>query len=192
MTAPKETGPDPKVDDTDPVEPPEGTDPVGDPDGGKDADPLGDAGKRAIDAMKRERNAARKELADAQKKIKEFSDKDKTELQRLQESAEESKSRAAKAEVTHRKLQTAFDRAPEGASRDAIKAVAKRLAGETEEEMEADADELFALLVPAAAADDTKKTLPGKPTEKLSGGGDPGEEPEEKDPRKLADLIGRH
>lgn len=168
----------------DPVDPP-----VGDPES-EDPKGLGDAGKRAIDAMKKERNAARKELADAQKKIKEYSDKDKTESQRLQESAEDAKTRAARAEVTHRKLQTALDRAPEGASLTHIKAVAKRLSGDTDEELETDADELFALLTPSA--EPPTKKLPAKPQEKLTGGGDPNDEPEEKDPRKLADLIGRH
>ncbi|MEU5259015.1 hypothetical protein [Amycolatopsis sp. NPDC021455] len=155
-----------------------------------DADKLGDPGKKALEAMKRERNAARKEMNDLKARLKEFEDKDKTETQRLQETAEEAKSRAAKAETNARKLQTAIERAPEGASLAQIKAVAKRLHGESDEELEADADELFSLLAPSTQ--DTKKTLPGKPKENLSGGGDPGEEPEEKDPRKLADLIGRH
>jgi len=165
------------------------------PDGDKpdedtgDANQLGDAGKKALEVMKRERNAARKDLNDLKAKLKEFEDKDKTEAQRLQEAAEEAKSRAAKAEGNARKLQTAIDRAPEGASLVQIKAVAKRLHGDSDEELEADADELFALLTPAQ---DSKKALPGKPKENLSGGGDPGEEPDEKDPRKLADLIGRH
>jgi hypothetical protein len=191
MTAPNDPGTvDPKGEDPtgDPTDPAQ--DPTGDP---EDKGPeLGDAGKRAIDAMKRERNQARKELADALKKNKEYADKDKTESQRLQEAAEDAKVRAATAEVTHRKLQTALDRAPEGASLAHIKAVAKRLSGESDEELEADADELFALLAPAQGSEqESKKKLPGKPKENLSGGGDPGEEPEEKDPRKLADLIGR-
>lgn len=155
-----------------------------------DVNKLGDAGKKALEVMKRERNAARKEMNDLKAKLKEFEDKDKTEAQRLQEATEEAKSRAAKAEGNARRLQTAMDRAPEGATLVQIKAVAKRLHGDTDEELEADADELFALLAPSTQ--DTKKTLPGKPKEALSGGGDPGDEPEEKDPRKLADLIGRH
>lgn len=180
MSAPTDPGStDPPEDPTDPpeadpVEPPEKPD-------------LGDAGKRAIDAMKRERNQSRKELAEALKKIKEHDDRDKTETQRLQETAEDAKTRAQAAEGASRKLQMALDRAPEGASLAHIKAVAKRLSGATEEELEADADEMFALFTP----EQEKKKLPGKPQENLSGGGDPSEEPEEKNPRKLADLIGR-
>lgn len=160
-----------------------------------DKSDLGDAGKKALDAMKRERNAAKKALADVQAKLKSYEDKDKTETERLAEAAEEAKSRAAKAETTHRKLATAMDRAPEGATLAQIKAVAKRLSGDSEEEMEADADELFALLAPATSkedVDDRKKPLKGRPKERLRGGGDPDDdEPDEMDPRKLADLIGR-
>lgn len=154
---------------------------------------LADTGKKALDAMKRERNAARKALQDAQAELKKYSDRDKTDTERLTEAAEEAKTRAAKAEVNHRKLMTAMDRAPDGATLTQIKAVAKRLTGDTEEEMEADADDLYALLAPKPSDEDTDKTKApaGKPKERLRGGGDPDDEPEEMDPRKLADLIGR-
>jgi hypothetical protein len=182
--------PDEKPDEK-PDDKPDGDKPEDAPDDDTgDVNKLGDAGKKALEVMKRERNAARKEMNDLRTKLKEFEDKDKTQAERLQEAAEEAKTRAAKAEGNARRLQTAIDRAPEGASLTQIKAVAKRLHGESDEELEADADELFALLTPAIQ--DTKKTLPGKPKETLSGGGDPDEEPDEKDPRKLADLIGRH
>lgn len=179
---------DPKDDDKD-------IDPVDDPkDDDKDDDKstLDNAGKKAIDAMKRERNAAKKALAEAQAKIKEYADKDKTDTERLAEAAEEAKTRAGKAEQGFRKLQTAMDRAPEGATLAQIKAVAKRLSGDSDEEMEEDADELFALLAPASTSDtDRRKAPAGRPKERLRGGGDPEDEPEETDPRKLADLIGR-
>lgn len=156
---------------------------------GDDAKQLGDAGKRALDAMKKERNTARKERQELLDKLKQYEDKDKTETQRLQEAAEDAKTRAATAESNARKFRTAIDRAPEGASLAHIKAVAKRLSGDTDEEMESDADELFALFAPEK---DTKKAPPGKPKESLGGGGNPDDEPDEMDPRKLADAIGRH
>lgn len=158
----------------------------------EDKGELGDAGKKALDAMKRERNAAKKALADAQTKLKQYEDKDKTETERLAEAAEEAKSRASKAEETHRKLATAMDRAPDGATLAQIRAVAKRLSGDSEEELESDADELFALLAPKSDPDEDRKKPPaGRPKERLRGGGDPDDEPEEMDPRKLAELIGR-
>ncbi|MBB1153514.1 hypothetical protein [Amycolatopsis dendrobii] len=160
------------------------------PDKDGDAEKLGDAGKRALDAMKRERNAARKDRQQLLDKLKEYEDRDKSESQRLQEAADEAKTRAARAESNAAKLQMALDRAPEGASLAHIKAVAKRISGETEEELEADCDELFGLFAPHQES--IKKEPPGKPRERLSGGGDPDDEPEEMDPRKLADSIGRH
>jgi hypothetical protein len=161
-----------------------------------DAKQLGDAGKRALDAMKKERNSARKELNDVRAKLKDYEDKDKSESQRLQEAAEDAKSRAQKAETLYQRFQVAMDRAPDHASLTQIRAVAKRLSGESEEDLESDADELYELVAPAPAAEpdeaDTKRSLPSKPRENLRGGGDPEDEPEETDPDKLADLIGRH
>jgi hypothetical protein len=169
-----------------------------------DAKQLGDAGKRALDAMKRDRAAARRELAEARAKLAEFEDKDKTDTERLSGAASAATARAEKAEVGLRKIQTAMDRAPEHATLAQIRAVAKRLSGESDEELESDADELFGLFVAPADTstkdaggkdDDTttaRPTVPQRPREKLRGGGDPDEEPEETDPRKLADLIGRH
>jgi hypothetical protein len=194
------TEPDKKPDDPE-VDDPESTEdddvkPEGDPAGA-----LGDAGKRAIDAMKRERNAARKEAAEIRAKLKDIEDKDKSEAQRLQEAAEEARMRASAAEAGFRKMRIAMDKAPEGASLGQIRAVAKRLAGESDEDMEADADELFELLAIASVKPVDKpedepakgnKSLPAKPREKLRGGGAPDDEPDETDPRKLAGLIGRH
>lgn len=192
-TDPPEPNDDPGNQDPPPEPDDDGKDDKADP---EDAKSLGDAGKRAIAAMKRERNQARAEAEEFRKKVKEFEDKDKSESQRLQEAADEAKSRAGKAEVGYRKLQTAMDRAPDGASLTQIKAVAKRLSGETDEELETDADELFALLAPSTLDKDEAngkdaKGLKSKPRENLRGGGDPEQEPEETDPRKLAELIGR-
>lgn len=158
------------------------------PSGDDDKADLGDAGKQALDRMKRERNAAQKALKDVNDKLKKYEDQGKSETQRLSEAAEEAKARASKSEQGLQKLQMAMDRAPEGATLKQIRAVAKRLSGDTDEELEADADELFALLAPAK---EKAKPPPGKPRENLRGGGDPDEEPEEMDPRKLANLIGR-
>lgn len=196
MTAPVEPGNDPG---NDPGGDPEnpvgaggdpGNDPGGDP--AKAPEQLGDSGKKAIDAMKRERDHAKRELSGLQKKLKEFTDKDKSEVQRLQESSEEAKTRAATAEQTYRKMQVALDYAPEGASLAHIKMVAKRLSGDSDEELQADANEMFGLFAPKAADQPAKKQIPSKPKENLRGGGDPDEEPEETDPSKLAELIGRH
>lgn len=182
----------PDVDPTDDDQDVDPTDDKPDDDKPDDKPDLNDSGKKAIDAMKRERNAAKKALKDVLEELKTYKDRDKTDAERLTEAAEEAKSRAATAETSLRKLQTAMDRAPEGATLQQIRAVAKRLSGDSEEELEADADELFELLAPKSTSDDGKRSAPsGKPKPTLRGGGDPDEEPEEMDPRKLADLIGR-
>jgi hypothetical protein len=118
-------------------------------------------------------------------RLKQYEDQNKSEAERLQEAAQESRTRAERAETALRRREIAEDRAPEHASLAQIKAVAKRLSGESDEDMEADADELFALLVP----EPSKVRTPTRPKERLRGGGDPEEEPEELDPRKLADMV---
>lgn len=165
------------------------------PRGDDDGDPsqLGDPGKRALDAMKRERNTARKELNDLKAQLKKYQDKDKTETERLTEARDEAATRAAKAQESFQALSVAMDRAPAHATLKHVRMVAKRIRGETEDELEADADELFEMLAPAPKEKDepAPRKVAGKPRERLRGGGDPEEEPEESDPRKLADMIRR-
>jgi len=151
------------------------------------AEQLGDPGKKAIDAMKAERNSARRELEAARLKLKEFEDQGKSESERLQEERDSHKSRAEKAEAALKRREVAEDRAPEHATPAQIRAVAKRLAGDTDEELEKDADELFALLAPAPTGSKTAS----RPKERLRGGSEPDEDVEETDPRKLAALIPR-
>lgn len=63
---------------------------------------------------------------------------------------------------------------------------ARRLAGATREELEADAEELLETLPKPDVV-----SVSRKPRENLRGGGRPDEEPEETDPRKLAAKIPR-
>lgn len=74
---------------------------------------------------------------------------------------------------------------------------ARRLVGETEEELEADADELLETFSPNGNGDGNKekKTPPGKPRENLKDskpGSSPNAKPEELDPAKLAELVPRN
>lgn len=162
------------------------------PDG---ADKLGEAGQRALESIKEqrkaaraERDAARKEAEAFKQRLKEFEDKDKSEAQRLQEALAEHQSRATKAETALRRRELAEELAPDHATPAQIRAVAKRLSGETDEELEADARELFDLIAPERSP----AKVTGKPAERLRpGGSDPEEPVEETDPRKLAALIRR-
>lgn len=94
-------------DDPEPNDPPapepdaDPDEPEPDPEG---ADKLGDEGKRALDKMKADKNAARKAAAaekkradDLARKVAEFEDRDKSELEKAQAQAERAAERAAKA-----------------------------------------------------------------------------------------------
>lgn len=63
-----------------------------DPEPAKDSDALGDAGKKALDAERKEKRAAEKRAADLEARLKEFEDRDKSE-------AEKAADRIAKAEA---------------------------------------------------------------------------------------------
>lgn len=172
------------------LDPPEGEARDDDPDG---AEHLGDPGRKALDSIKeqrrqarQERDDARKELAEMRTRLRGHEDKDKSELQRLQEALKAADERASKAESSVKRREIAEDRAPDHATPAQIRAVAKRLSGDTEDALSSDADELYALIAPAPA-----KTPPGKPKERLRGGGDPDEGPDEMDPRKLAAGVPR-
>jgi hypothetical protein len=156
------------------------------PDSGTDTDKpdLGDAGKKALDAERKARRDAEKALADLQSQLKQLQDKDKSEADKLRDDVarltkerDDHATKALRLEVATAKGLTA--------------AMAKRLAGSTREELESDADELLADFAPAGGGDGDKPTPGSRPKERLRGGGDPTEEPEETDPRKLAAQISR-
>lgn len=130
-----------------------------------------------------------KSFKDTNAKLKQYEDANLSESQRLQQERDSHKTRAEKAEAALRRREIAETRAPEHATAKQIATVAKRLTGADDDELAADADELFAMFAPAPTA--AAKT-PSRPKERLRGGGaDPDEEPEENDPRKLAALIPR-
>ena len=108
---------------------------------------LGDAGKKALDAERREKRAAEKRAADLEARLKEFEDRDKTETTRAIERAEAAEKAAAAAEARALRLEVASEKG-------LTPAQAKRLVGETREELEADANELLETFKPAASTDD--------------------------------------
>ncbi|MEV5369003.1 hypothetical protein AB0N12_06520 [Streptomyces albogriseolus] len=89
----------------DPADPP--ADPSADPEPGDDpegADKLGDPGKKALEAMKRERAEAKRAAAAEKRradelaaKVQEFEDRDKSELERAQAQAQRAQEAVAKA-----------------------------------------------------------------------------------------------
>lgn len=158
-------------DDTPPDDPKKG-DPAPDPDAGA---------KKALDAERRARRDAEKALADVQKQLKELTDKDKSDVEKLTEQVaqltkdrDDQAAKALRAEVAMSKGLNA--------------AQAKRLTGGTLEELEADADDLLATF--KGTGGDAPPTQ--KPRLNLSGGADPTGAGEETNPAKLAADLPRY
>lgn len=126
-------------------------------------------------------------------KLQRYEDEGKTELQRLQEERDRLREASSKASAEARALRVAIEAAPEHASLAQVRAVAKRVRGDDDEELEADARELFELLAPAPSSEPKPGAKTStRPQPRLKGGtAEPDEEPEETDPRKLAALLPR-
>lgn len=142
---------------------------------------LGDAGKKALDDERKARRDAEKANRDLAARLKEFEDRDKSDSEKAAESLKAAEERAANAEAKALRLEVA-------AAKGLTPAQAKRLVGSTQEELEADADEILETF-PAAKGATPPPT--NKPKPDLRGGSDPTEEPDELDPRKLAAFIPR-
>ena len=97
-------------------------------------DDLGDSGKAAIVAEREARKAAEKRLKDLEKSLKEYEDRDKSELQREREAREAAEKRAEQAEFASLRNKVAGTKGVPASS----------LTGKTEEELNASADELIA------------------------------------------------
>lgn len=128
---------------------------------------------RKKNSENRNLRARLKELEPLAQKAKELEEATKSESEKLSErltKAEQAAAETLKLRVALRKGLTEVQ--------------AKRLVGATEEELEADAEELLASFG-GGEGDKPKPRVSGKPREKLRGGNDPDEEPEETDVRKL-------
>jgi hypothetical protein len=184
-------------------DPPADDKPTGDPAPKTDPPAKPDTGNAEVEkwkALSRKHEAQAKDNAGAAARLKEIEDAAKSETQRLTDDLTGHKTRADQAEGALRKLQVALDKAPDGMPLKRVRALAARLHGDTVEDLEADAEELFADFAPTKATDGEpdgeKKTdpvpVPKRPREQYrGGGGDPTEEPEESDPAKLAALVPR-
>ena len=138
-----------------------------------------DAGaKKALEAERKARRDAEKQLKDIQAQVKQLEDADKSELERLTERLAEAEKRATAAEGRADRFEVALEKGLDMTR-------AKRLTGSTREELEADADELHTW-----QAGSNEGHAPSKPTEALSGGGDPTEDAPV-DIRQVVDAIPR-
>lgn len=103
---------------------------------------LGDAGKKALDAERKARRDAERQLAAANQQLQQITDQGKTELELATE-------RAAKAEQQLAALQHNQLRLEVATAKGLPASAAMRLQGTTREELEADADDFSRLIQPA-------------------------------------------
>lgn len=121
---------------------------------------------------------ANKEAEQARLKVKEFEDRDKTEIERASEKLTELEKTATSATVDAIRFEIALDKG-------LTKNQAKRLVGSTREELEADADEL----VKDLGLDDAGNAgVSRRPQERLRPGAAPDAEPQ-KSAKELADAV---
>lgn len=154
---------------------------------GKEGEEGFDAEKAKAKIAKVNSEAAnlRKRLKEAEDNLKKFEDEGKSEDEKAAEKVRSLEGRATTAEAEVMRLRVAIKKG-------LTESQAKRLVGATEEELEADADELLETFGGKSEGGKEKEGGPsGKPKEKLKGGSDPSEEPDETDPRKLASRIRR-
>jgi hypothetical protein len=129
---------------------------------GKDGSPDYEAEAAKWKALSRKHEGQAKANADAAKKLADMEDADKSEVQKLTDKATESDKAAAAAQQELARLRVAMRKG-------LTEAQAKRLIGATEEELEADADELLASF-PKGADDKDTAAGPTRPKEKLKSG----------------------
>lgn len=135
--------------------------------------------KKARDEAAKYRTQVR-ELEPKARKADEFEETNQTEIEKRDK-------RIAELESSNTSLTQAAIRSEIAAEKGLTPAQAKRLAGSTREELEADAEELSALFKGT-----TSEPINGKPRENIPrGGGDPEIEVTETDPAKLAAAVPR-
>lgn len=123
-------------------------------------------------------------------------EKAKTENQKLLDRIDAAERKALDAERRSGEVEAEALRFRVAAAKGLNPAQAKRLSGTTQEELEADADELLETFKPAKADDDgDRRSQSGgpmrRPTENLRGGGAPDDRPVETNPAKLAESVPR-
>ena len=145
--------------------------------------------ERAWNTIKSQREEAarlKREKQELAGRLQQFEDANKSELEKAQEAATSATQRASAAEAAALQIEVALDKAPEGMPIAQVRKLAKRLTGTNREELEADAEELFADFVPA---EDDQASSSSRPRERLRPGAAPGGEPEETNPAKLAEMV---
>lgn len=123
---------------------------------------LGDGGKKALDAERSARRAAEKAAAEALAKVKQFEDRDKTELEKLTDQISKAKAEADQARAEALRLRVA---AESGLPAD----LHEFLVGNDEEDLRSKAQKLMAA---TAAATDPRRPAPDPTQGAKPGSGD--------------------
>lgn len=141
---------------------------------------------RAEATIKKQRKAeqaALKRAAAAEKRAKELEDAAKTDEEKREEAKATAEREATEAKAEAMRLRVAIKKG-------LTETQAKRLIGSTEDELEADADELLASFKQEGDEGEGGKGRQ-RPAERLRPGAVPGAEPEEMNPDKLAEAVPR-
>jgi chromosome segregation ATPase len=148
-----------------------------------EADKLGEPGKKALDDERKARREAEKQLKAVNDRVRELEDKDKSDSEKLTSRVAELEKELSTERSRAMRLEVAIDK---GLS----KTQARRLVGDTEDDLVADADDLLSSFKPS---DETKPAPPGStPKENLRPGAAPDTpEPTKEDIRKAIDAIPR-
>lgn len=120
-----------------------------------ESESLNEGGKRALDAERKARRDAERQLKATSAKLAELEDRDKSEAEKLRDELERARAEAAAA-------QAAVLRADVAAEKGLSVAQAEFLSGGTREELEAAADKIKEILAPAPVV------VPGRPKPKES------------------------
>jgi hypothetical protein len=169
---------------------PAGSGGEGEPGDGGDGEPAGGEGEEELDLDRakakiakanQEAAALRKRAKEAEAKVKGFEDQNKTETEKLTEQAAANEKAASEATLEAARLRVALRKG-------LTETQAKRLVGETEEELEQDADDLIKDFGGGQEPDNNNGRTP---RERLRPGAVPSSEPEETDPAKLAAQVPR-
>lgn len=159
-----------------------------DDEGSQEDDFDADKARAKINKANREAANLRKRIKDLEplaQRAKDLEDSQKSELEKLTEQLQAAQSASAAATAAQLRIDVALEKAPDGMSKAQIRKLAKRLTGSTRDELEEDADELFADFTPAKGEPDEapqKVRLPNSDRIKLD---------DETDPRELAKSIRR-
>lgn len=112
-------------------------------------------------SLARKHESAAKANSAAAKRLAELEDANKSELEKLADQLKQAQSSGTSHEMAALRLDVALEKAPDGMSPAKIRSLAKRLSGSTREELENDADELFAEFA-APPAEDKQQQQNGK------------------------------